>query len=80
VRRTRAARRRGSSASSCVDLGAWEGMKLDGGGSSTLFIAGRGTVNRPSDGHPRAVATHLGVVVRREVPARAPSRCRAVSP
>ena len=27
-------------------------MKLDGGGSSTLFLAGRGTVNRPSDGHP----------------------------
>ncbi len=57
------------------DLGAWEGMKLDGGGSSTLFLAGRGTVNRPSDGHPRAVATHLGVVVRRVSPGT-PSRCR----
>ena len=61
-------------------LGAWEGLKLDGGGSSTLFIAGRGTVNRPSDGTPRAVATHLGVVVRRDVPARAPSRCPARTP
>jgi len=61
-------------------LGAWEGMKLDGGGSSTLYLAGRGTVNQPSDGHPRAVATHLGVIVRRDVPARAPSRCRDRAP
>ncbi len=45
------------------DLGAWEGIKLDGGGSSGMFVRGRGVVNRPSDGHPRAVATHLGVMV-----------------
>lgn len=61
-------------------LGAWEAMKLDGGGSSTLFIAGLGTVNRPSDGAPRVVATHLGVIVRREVPRSAPSRCPARAP
>lgn len=58
------------------DLGAWDGMKLDGGGSSTLFIAGAGVMNRPSDGAERAVATHLGVIVRRDVPRRAPSRCQ----
>lgn len=56
-----------------LGLGAWEGMKLDGGGSSAMFIARAGTVNRPSDGAPRAVATHLGVVVRRD--ARGPRRC-----
>lgn len=58
-----------------LGLGAWEGMKLDGGGSSAMFIAPAGTVNRPSDGTARAVATHLGVVVRRGAPAQAPSRC-----
>jgi exopolysaccharide biosynthesis protein len=62
------------------DLGAWEGMKLDGGGSSTLFIRGRGDVNQPSDGYPRVVATHLGVMVRRDVPASAPSRCPRDAP
>ncbi len=56
-------------------LGAWEGMKLDGGGSSTMFVAPLGTVNHPSDGVPRAVATHLGVIVQRAVPADTPSRC-----
>lgn len=56
-------------------LGAWEGMKLDGGGSSTMYVAPMGTVNRPSDGAPRAVATHLGVIVRRDTPADTPSRC-----
>jgi hypothetical protein len=55
-------------------LGAAEALKLDGGGSSTLFLAGRGVVNSPSDGHPRAVATHLGIVLR-PAPANAPSRC-----
>jgi exopolysaccharide biosynthesis protein len=55
-------------------LGAWDGMKLDGGGSSSMFLRRRGTVNRPSDGYPRAVATHIGVL-RREVPLGTPSRC-----
>ncbi len=56
-------------------LGAWDAMKLDGGGSSTMFVAGIGTVNRPSDGAPRAVATHLGVIVNAGVSRAAPSRC-----
>ena len=58
-----------------ADLGAREGMKLDGGGSSTLFIQGLGVVNRPSDGAPRVVANHLGVRLRSDVPPGAPSRC-----
>ena len=56
------------------DLGAWDGMKLDGGGSSTMYLAAAGVVNAPSDGAERSVATHLGVLVRPGVPAR-PSRC-----
>lgn len=60
-----------------VGLGARDVMKLDGGGSSALWLAGRGVVNRPSDGAPRAVANHLAVLVREDVPAGAPSRCPA---
>lgn len=46
-------------------LGAHDGVKLDGGGSSAMYVARRGVVNHPSDGHERAVATHLGVVLTR---------------
>lgn len=42
-------------------LGAWRAVNLDGGGSSTMYIAGRGVVNRPSDGSERVVANHLAV-------------------
>lgn len=39
-----------------VRLGAVDAVNLDGGGSSTMWIAGRGVVNRPSDlGGERAV-------------------------
>jgi hypothetical protein len=58
-----------------LGLGAWEGMKLDGGGSSAMYLAPAGIVNRPSDGAPRAVATHLGVVVHGGAAARGPARC-----
>jgi exopolysaccharide biosynthesis protein len=43
-------------------LGASDGVKLDGGGSSALFVRGRGVLNRPSDGSERIVANHLAVV------------------
>lgn len=55
-------------------LGAWQGLKLDGGGSSTLFVAGHGVVNHPSDGAPRVVANHLGVIVSATP---GPTRCGA---
>lgn len=42
-------------------LGAWRAMNVDGGGSSTMYVAGRGVVNDPSDGSQRTVANHLGV-------------------
>ncbi len=44
-----------------LDLGAWMGMNLDGGGSSTMWVRGSGVVNQPSDGSPRVVSNHLGV-------------------
>ena len=45
-------------------VGMTEGMKLDGGGSSTMYVRGHGIVNRPSDGHERRVANHIGVVLQ----------------
>lgn len=41
--------------------GAWRGINLDGGGSSAMFIKGRGIVNFPSDGSERVVANHIGI-------------------
>ncbi|HUH04758.1 MAG TPA: phosphodiester glycosidase family protein [Kofleriaceae bacterium] len=43
------------------ELGASDGMNLDGGGSSTMYLQGPGVVNHPSDGSPRVVANHLAV-------------------
>ena len=45
-----------------AELGAWQAINLDGGGSSALFVEGRGVINRPSDGAERAVANHLAIV------------------
>jgi len=43
------------------ELGAWQAFNLDGGGSSTLWTAGGGIENAPSDGSARVVANHWGV-------------------
>ena len=49
-------------------LGAWEGLNLDGGGSTTMVIQGRdgkpAVVNRPSGGAERRCPNHLGVFAR----------------
>jgi hypothetical protein len=44
-----------------AELGAHTGMNLDGGGSSTFWMAGRGVLNHPSDGSERVVGNHLGI-------------------
>ena len=45
-----------------VARGARDAILLDGGSSSTLFVAGEGgVVNAPSDGAERAVANHLTI-------------------
>ncbi len=44
-----------------VRLGIYNGINLDGGGSSTMVIQGKGLVNRPVGGtYQRPVASHLG--------------------
>jgi len=43
-------------------LGASDGVKLDGGGSSAMFVRTRGVINHPSDGRERVVANHLAIV------------------
>lgn len=43
------------------DLGAYDAMNLDGGGSTTMWLAKSGVVNDPSDGSERVVANHLAV-------------------
>jgi MYXO-CTERM domain-containing protein len=45
-------------------LGVWRGLNHDGGGSTTLYVAGSGVLNHPSDGSERVVANHLGIVWR----------------
>ncbi len=43
------------------ELGAYDALNLDGGGSSTMYIRGDGVVNAPSDGSSRVVANHLAI-------------------
>lgn len=42
-------------------LGAWNALNLDGGGSTAMYLKGKGIVNNPSDGRERVVANHIGV-------------------
>jgi exopolysaccharide biosynthesis protein len=44
-----------------LEHGAHDAVNLDGGGSSALWMAGRGVLNRPSDGSLRRAGNHLGV-------------------
>lgn len=43
------------------ELGAFDAVNLDGGGSSTMWLSASGVVNYPSDGSERTVANHLAV-------------------
>ncbi|MDQ3366230.1 MAG: phosphodiester glycosidase family protein [Myxococcota bacterium] len=44
-----------------LGLGAHDVVNLDGGGSSTMWLAGTGVVNNPSDGSQRVVGNHLAI-------------------
>lgn len=47
-----------------AEMGAWRAINLDGGGSTTMYVAAEGgVVNAPSDGAERVVANHLAVCV-----------------
>ena len=45
-----------------VGLGAYDAINLDGGGSSTMWLKGKGVVNHPSDGAQRVVGNHLAII------------------
>jgi MYXO-CTERM domain-containing protein len=47
-----------------IDLGARDALNLDGGGSSTMWLAGAGVLNHPTDGSPRTVSNHLALYAR----------------
>jgi exopolysaccharide biosynthesis protein len=47
------------------DLGAYQAINLDGGGSTAMFVRGTGIVNKPSDGVERVVANHLAVYAQK---------------
>ena len=51
----------GEMATLMAGLGAYNALNLDGGGSSSMWIKGKGTVNHPSDGKERTVGNHLAV-------------------
>lgn len=53
-------------------LGATYALNIDGGGSTTIFVKGRGVLNRPSDGHERAVSSAVLVLPGAD-PGEAPS-------
>jgi len=63
----------GELANLLLEMGASDGVNLDGGGSSSMWMAGRGTLNYPSDGSPRVVANHLAVYAGGSGPA---AHCR----
>lgn len=45
-----------------AELGAYEAVSLDGGGSTAMYVAGAGVVNDPSDGNERVVGNCLGLI------------------
>jgi hypothetical protein len=51
------------------EFGAVDATNLDGGGSSTMWLAGTGVVNFPSDGQQRVVGNHLAIRAKGSGPA-----------
>ena len=62
-------------------LGAWQAFNLDGGGSTTMWVRGRGVINTPSDATgERLVANHWGIFAgSADGRPRAPGSCRVVT-
>jgi hypothetical protein len=47
-----------------IELGAWQALHMDGGGSSSLVVeALGGMLNAPAEGKERSVINHIGVVI-----------------
>lgn len=47
-----------------IELGADRAFALDSGGSTTMWMAGQGVLNHPSDGSERVVGSHLAVFAK----------------
>lgn len=47
-------------------LGAWDAMACDQGGSSCMYLKGRGIINRPADGAERPTYTHFGLRLKQK--------------
>ncbi|MFH1435738.1 MAG: phosphodiester glycosidase family protein [Pseudomonadota bacterium] len=48
-----------------IELGVWDALNLDGGGSATLFVENRGgVVNNPCEGSERSVINSIAVIFR----------------
>lgn len=62
-----------------ADLGAVDAVNLDGGGSSTMWIAGRGVVNRPSDPGGERGALSVVMLLRGDDPGSSPVIARDAS-
>lgn len=57
-----------------VELGAFRAINLDGGGSTTMYVAAEGgVVNRPSRGWEREVINHIGVIAPAPPPVAVPA-------
>lgn len=50
------------------DIGAHDALAFDGGGSSTMWVEGKGILNYPTDGSERTVANHLALYATGEGP------------
>ncbi len=47
-----------------IELGAWDAINLDGGGSSTLYVEKLGgMLNAPAEGKERSVLNHVGIII-----------------
>ena len=47
-----------------IDLGAYQALQLDGGGSSSLYVESLGgMLNAPAEGKERSVINHIGVII-----------------
>lgn len=46
------------------DLGAYNALAFDGGGSSTMWLEGKGVLNHPTDGSERVVSNHLALFAK----------------
>jgi len=54
----------GTFAEFLIDIGVWDALNLDGGGSSTLYVKEKGgVVNNPCEGKERSVMNSLAVII-----------------